>query len=67
MQDLYTVKAFKVVNGVEKLAEWVTGFDQRQANFYSKELAENKEYDIVTVKKLPEYDIVTVKKLPKMY
>lgn len=54
MQDLYTVKAFKVVNGVEELAEWVTGFNQRQANSYSKELAENKEYDIVTVKKLPK-------------
>lgn len=54
MQNLYSVKAFKVKDGVNELQEYATGFNQKQANAYSKQLVENKEYDIVKVKKLPD-------------
>lgn len=53
MRNLYSVKAFKVKDGVSELQEWASGFNQKQANDYSKQLVEEKEYDMVKVKKLP--------------
>ena len=49
--DVWTIKAYKMVDGKQSLDMWASGLSHRHADSYFKSLRNSNEYSTVEMKK----------------